>query len=833
MHTRRTFLKLGIAASAAMLAPWHSRVAQPASARGLSRQQRDALANFLSDPATQPKFSEIVPNALDPGFMYTPKGNEYTVGMGLTEQETGLLGTNGHRVSTALYGYGESDAGGHYVYTWPGKTFEIQRNAGTTVVNWENNLSGVTSHLLPVDTSLHWCYSLADYTQHSIASAGVPVIPHLHGGHTDFLYDGNPEYFWNPGASVVGPRWGNAFTNKFVYSNDVPAGNLWYHDHALGITRLNVYAGLAGFYFVRDEEDTGKADNPLGLPAFPYELAYAIQDRMFYNDGRLFYSAYPGDPFYADFITDEEVELPNEFVGGGPTALAEFFGDHMLVNGKIWPKADVEPRRYRMRLLNGCDSRFMVLHFRVAESPSSETLDDAGERLPFWVIGSDQGLAEAAVKTDTLIFEPGGRYDIVFDFSQVPFGSRVIMENSGPDAPFGGKYDVDLDHDDLFPDRQTDRIMAFDVTQAKSAIEDRFDPDAIDHFRSNPNPVTRTRKVALFEGQDEYGRLQPVLGTAEPATNYQGTPLNYMMGSVAGTQINGAVAWHEVTTENPALGSTEIWEIYNATMDAHPVHLHLVNFEILDRRDFTANSVEQVVVQHNGETGTGYRLENIQLAGATEAPNPIERSPKDMVTALPGQMTRIKATFDKPGRYVWHCHILSHEDHEMMRVLNVGREIKPVLTMEVNFWRSDRKRGQESIVLFDNERFSDTDGARGRWFVLGQRTLILAYDAGVKCGAVLVGTVNRRMRYSGIFSCTDGSRLWGIFAGEVSAMPPMSFERAMPVIDETTQSGIDFAGSTDICATDNADFRSWIVSDPAADAAEIDACQQIFLPIVR
>jgi FtsP/CotA-like multicopper oxidase with cupredoxin domain len=138
--------------------------------------------------------------------------------------------------------------------------------------------------------------------------------------------------------------------------------------------------------------------------------------------------------------------------------------------------------------------------------------------------------------------------------------------------------------------------------------------------------------------------------------------------------MEGSIAWHSPTTENPALGDTEIWEIYNTTGDAHPVHLHLVHFEVINRRKFTADVIEQPVVQHNGDTGVGFRLENIVVRAMVPTPEGVvENSPKDMVTALPGQVTRIKATFDKPGRYVWHCHILSHEDHEMMRVLHVGR----------------------------------------------------------------------------------------------------------------------------------------------------------------
>jgi spore coat protein A len=421
---------------------------------------------------------------------------------------------------------------------------------------------------------------------------------------------------------------------------------------------LNVYAGLAGFYFVRDEFDTGLMGNPLGLPAFPYELAYAIQDRMFTDKGELFYPAFPGDPFYADFIDGEGAVLdPDLFPGGGPTALAEFFGDHMVVNGKIWPKENVEPRNYRMRLLNGSDSRFMVIQF-VAVNAGDTNFTNAGSPIPFWVIGSDQGLGTPA-QTDTLVFEPGGRYDIVFDFSSLA-NKRVIMKNLGGDAPFGGAFGNDLDPDDLFPDRQTDRIMAFDVVVPLSDVPDNFSGGNLPGYGGVANGAT-TRRVALFEGKDEFGRLQPLLGTVA----------NDLSSATAYT-------WFQDTTENPDLNSTEEWEIYNFTGDAHPIHLHLVNFEILGRRAITFDADEenpQQVLQHNGTYGTVAAISNIKVRGVVHlrpSDGYFEKAPKDMVTVLPGQVSKIKATFDKPGRYVWHCHILSHEDHEMMRVLQVG-----------------------------------------------------------------------------------------------------------------------------------------------------------------
>ncbi len=629
------------------------------------------LASGLSDPLTQPMFVEPAPNALDPAFLFkdlSEKGRaahkpNFSIAVRQGVQETGLVDPrSGRRLRTRIWGYGDRTV------TWPGQTIQVVSasagGADETIVRWTNGLQG-KKHLLPVDENLHWCYSLhgpssangVDYRQYSIARNGVPIITHVHGGHTDFQYDGNPEFFYSPDGEVKGPQWDfveGGFTTSFRYDNHVPAGALWYHDHALGITRLNVYAGLAGFYFVRDEVDTGMPGNDAGLPAFPYELAYAIQDRMFSDDGSLFYPAFPGDPAYDDFITEEGVTLPPElFPGGGPTALAEFFGDHMVVNGRIWPKQDVEPRHYRMRLLNGCDSRFLVLQF-VAVPLGATTLTGAGSPLPFRVVGSDQGLGSVQ-ETDTLVVEPGGRYDVVVDFGDPALaGTRVVMTNLGGDGPFGGAYGDDLEPEDLFPDRRTDRVMAFDVVRPVSSVPDTF---TYDGGYAGVVGTPTTRKVALFEGMDEFGRLQPLLGTVDE----DGTAAAY--------------TWFQETTETPALGSTEVWEIYNFTMDAHPVHLHLVNFETLGRHEITFDADEenpQHVQQHNGSHGTVPAISNVEVGDAVEVGTEYYRdAPKDLVTALPGQMVKVKAHFDKAGRYVWHCHILSHEDHEMMRVLEV------------------------------------------------------------------------------------------------------------------------------------------------------------------
>ena len=667
----------------------------------------------LSDPAAQPLFQAIVPNALDPGFIYQPKKGWIDVGVAPATHMTGLVGLGGAPVATPIWGYGDAKDN---VYTWPGRTFEVQ--SGTPLnVNWENKLHVPGRDKVPigdylitgknngdfgdfsgrsvVDTNLHWAYSLHGYQQYSIDLDGVPIVPHLHGGHTDAIFDGNPEYFFSPLWEIGGPQF---VQKQYMYDNGQPAGTLWYHDHALGITRLNVYTGMAGFYIVRDDFDTGRKNNPLDLPVFPYEVALAIQDRMFKDNGELFYPAFPGDPYYEDFIDDEGAILPDEqFPDGGPTGLAEFFGDHMVVNGKIWPKMDVEPRNYRLRLLNGCDSRFLAIQFFEVPGPDTD-FSRVVQQLDFSVVGSDQGLASSPTPVDTLLLETGSRYDIVVDFKTVTPGNRVIMKNVGGDEPFGG----DIPGPQVFG--ETDRIMAFDVVLARKGGPDPS-PTGINFAPVVPTP-TRVRKVALFEGKDEFGRLQPLLGTAEPATDYASNDINWPNDPVYSSvglvgPMEGSIAWHSPTTENPALGDTEEWEIWNMTGDAHPVHLHLVHFEVLGRNaivwdnqtnednrvlptDTSGNDsgtylVEQPTVQHNSVAnnqatyGVGFRIvAATKGAPVATPPEYVENARKDMVTALPGQVTRIKAHFDKPGRYVWHCHILSHEDHEMMRVLYVG-----------------------------------------------------------------------------------------------------------------------------------------------------------------
>jgi spore coat protein A, manganese oxidase len=434
-----------------------------------------------------------------------------------------------------VFGYGTTEDSA----SWPGPTLEARMNVPTKV-RWENKLFGVSSHPFTslvgersvVDTSFHWAYSIMGYRKYNIENDGIPIVTHLHGSHSGPDLDGNPEHFFSPGFRIRGPDWKFKI---YEYPNDQPAGALWYHNHTLGITRLNVYSGLAGFYFIRDDEDNGKSTNILGLPSGEYEKAYAIQDRMFKTNGELFYPAYEGEPGYSDYITGEGVDWdPSK-----PTGLAEFFGDFMVVNGKAWPRQTVKNCRYRLRLLNGCDSRFLAISFVAVDAGATSI--DGGTPVQFTLVGADQGLMDEPIHgVSRSLIEVGARLDIVLNFERF-YGQRIIMVNEGGDLPFSG----DLPGEQLY--NFTSMVVAFDVSgQSLSSTQK---PDW--HWpRWNDGPASVTRRVGLFEGRDSYGRLEPLQG-----------------GEIQRNVLETFI-WDDPTTETPELGTTEEWEIFNFLEDA-------------------------------------------------------------------------------------------------------------------------------------------------------------------------------------------------------------------------------------------------------------------------
>jgi FtsP/CotA-like multicopper oxidase with cupredoxin domain len=296
-----------------------------------------------------------------------------------------------------------------------------------------------------------------------------------------------------------------------------------------------------------------------------------------------------------------------------------------VVNGRTWPFLEVEPRRYRFRILNGCNSRFLIL--KIGTHPLATR--PASAALPFWQIGTEGGFLPAPVMLDQLLMSPSERADVIVDFTDFPVGTELYLINEGPDEPFGGGV-PGTDFPTADPDT-TGQVMKFRVVPLASKDTSQ-DPARLTLPAFRPlGPPSNTRRVSLNEKASAFpgfdGPVEAELGTLDG----EGNPV--------------PLDWEEPITENPALGSIEIWEIYNFTADAHPIHIHEPQFQVVNRQAF---------------------------GGAARAPESWERGFKDVVIAYPSEITRVKALFDLPGLYVWHCHIVEHEDNEMMRPYVVG-----------------------------------------------------------------------------------------------------------------------------------------------------------------
>jgi FtsP/CotA-like multicopper oxidase with cupredoxin domain len=355
----------------------------------------------------------------------------------------------------------------------------------------------------------------------------------------------------------------------------------------------------------------------LGDPADTryYEIPIAIQDRSFNTDGSLFYPASREffDEFTGPYIPDSDIS---------PIWNPEYFGNTMVVNGRTWPNLPVEPRRYRFRLLNGCNGRFLILKL-VTGDPTSRPAVPA---LPLWQIGAEGGFLPAPVQLSQLLMSPAERADVIVDFTGLPVGTQVYLVNEGPDEPFNGQPGSIADPD------TTGQVMRFTVVP-RVGRDTSVRPAQLTLPAPPPvGPTTNTRQVSLNEADSE---VLPDVG-----------PSSALLGSLNPDGSGNPLPWMAPVTENPAHNSIEVWEIYNFTADAHPIHIHEVQFNVVGRQPVDG--------------------------GPTRPPEPTERGLKDTVIAYPGQITRVRALFDLAGLYVWHCHIVEHEDNEMMRPYRVG-----------------------------------------------------------------------------------------------------------------------------------------------------------------
>jgi spore coat protein A len=614
-----------------------------------------------------------------PDVIDTAKRWNITIQIREFDQFLGLYDDEGNQLYTTVWGYMAGRLGGY-----PGPTIIAYRDQPVTI-RWQNQLPA-DGHLLPIDTTIH----LAQPLRRTLEDGFIPIVTHLHGGHNRSAFDGTPEQWFTQsksGPGGTGPREVGAdfVSSTMEYLNDQRSATLWYHDHALGITRLNVYAGLAGFYVLQDDERAQLIENGV-LPSGAYDIGMAIQDRAFTTDGQLYYPAYKNDPLPGTNETVGDVvpqAFYDEFGEDAPSIVPEFFGDTILVNGMAWPNLDVAAGSYNFRLLNGSDSRFYVL---TASDPN----------VAIYLVGTDSGLLLEAITIsdgdgiqepgEFILLAPGDRVELVFDFSRLSTGETVRLLNSGPlFEPFKG---VTADGQLLggaeaaTPDDPVGNIMQFTVTSSITPFHAQlFDGDepvqlavsfvniAADLDDNGvADAATNVRNLGLFETAESFGRVTPMLGKAEPGT------VTAHDEDVAADF--GPLSYDAPTTEQPVLGSTEQWNIFNFTADTHPVHLHLVQYQVVEKHEVFFQDEDENGIPDD-TTGDGlisygfgpspdYLSADIWI-GNEIALRPEETGWQDTVHVDPGTMVSLVATFDLPGLYVWHCHILSHEDNEMMR----------------------------------------------------------------------------------------------------------------------------------------------------------------------
>lgn len=531
-----------------------------------------------------------------------------------------------------------------YFRNSPGPTFVTTRGV-PVMVKWVNKLScnGVPlHHLFAVDPTLHWANPNnmpmmlmppfpAFPPGFPDAQTPVPLVTHVHGAEVQSTSDGGPNQWFTPNGihgqdyHTVVPTSANSAVD--YYPNEQLPATIWYHDHALGMTRLNVMSGLAGFFIIQDPEDR-LAD---ALPSGDHDLGLAIQDRSFNTDGSLWFPAEGDNP---------DIH---------PYWQPEFFGNTIMVNGKTWPNLNVDRAQYRFRVLDGSNARFYDYAFKVKQT---------GAILPYKQIGTDGGYLGHTVSLTHALIAPGERHDIIVDFSSLAPGTKVIMRNNAP-APYPTGDPVDP--------QTTGQIMQFTVDGTfEEPVE--IPTNLINIPTLIPNVPSKT--MTLYEVQGPNGPEEILL--------------------------NGQ-KWSAPISELPRVGSTVDWKIVDTTMDTHPIHLHLVQFQLISRQAMdTANYTIAWLAANGNETPPfTHPTVNIPitpyLIGSPHGPHPNERGWKDTYQVNPGEVTTFRIRFAPqdtpttgpnkaiPGRnlypfdptlgpgYVWHCHIIDHEDNEMMR----------------------------------------------------------------------------------------------------------------------------------------------------------------------
>ncbi len=697
MFNRRQFIARALAAGAALSVPWYF-------------DTRSAFAFYQSTGLR--KFAQPL-RGVGPGGIPVAAPDAFPAPVtGVTHYSLSIAQfrdqLHPHLGPTKLWGYNPAVplGGGAQPQRHLGGIIVAQRGVPIQIT-FTNKLP--PKHILPVDTSANF----PDAHKHQNAAT-----THLHGGFTPWISDGGPFTWFTPDGQY-GPSVHSAEGNiykllnprlqpgqaEYYYPNNQSARMAWYHDHAHDLTRLNAYAGIASAYLIRDNFEANLRNR--GLPDFVEhggrEIPIVIQDKIFVGPniatkdptwpgprgvGSLWYP-HTYEPDRWELSDDHPLGLPPD-----PSIIPEMFGDTMLANGTVYPEATVEARRYRLRLLNACQSRFLNMQLYVDDGSLDGITLNRHTRKPtnakgpdFLVLGTEGGFLPHPVHVPSnrpfdphtlggsLITGPAERWDLIVDFRGFA-GKKIILYTDAP-APFP-MGDPLNDYFPGAPDNPTQpqpgfgpdtrQVMRFKVVPATSKdaplrlTEDtNLRPDlnpflvppgaAVQNGVLHLPPGVRIRQLTLNETFDGYGRLLQLLGTNKPGKGGFGRD------------------YEDPATETPEAGSTEVWQIANLTGDTHPIHFHLVNVQVLGRQPFDVDTYH----------GTP------SYTGPARNPDLIERGWKETVRMNPGEVTTVIMRFDLPRvpftvppsprtgghEYVWHCHILEHEEHDMMRPLVV------------------------------------------------------------------------------------------------------------------------------------------------------------------
>ncbi|KAL1531926.1 Leucine permease transcriptional regulator [Salvia divinorum] len=493
--------------------------------------------------------------------------------------------------ATPVFAYGRTRESA----TVPGPTIEALHGIQTHI-KWTNYLP--SKHILPWDPTIP--------TATPRKRRGVPTVVHLHGGVDEPRSDGHSGAWFTARFKERGPSWTRKVYN---YHNLQHPGTLWYHDHAMGLTRVNLLAGLVGAYVIRQPG----LERPLGLPYDEeFDRPLVVFDRSFNRDGSIYMDPKGNNPSIH------------------PQWQPEYFGDAIVVNGKAWPYMTVRRRRYRFRIINACNARFF--NFSI----------DNG--LKFVHVGSDSTYIEKPVTADSFVLAPSEIADVVVDFSKSKSKSAILTNSAAYPYPSGDPVNA-----------ANSKVMKFIIKSEHESDTSKIPKKLIKYPPPSPSAAgALTRHIALYEYTSAID---------EPTHLY----------------ING-LSFEAPATEKPKVGTTEIWNVINLTEDNHPLHIHLGLFVVLEQTELVdVDRFKECMSKHNDAVKCG--VHKHAVGRKTEVPAH-ERGWKNVFKMMPGHVTKIHVRFSyihsnesypfdataEPG-YVYHCHILDHEDNAMMRPL--------------------------------------------------------------------------------------------------------------------------------------------------------------------